>query len=134
MANLKEQLEAFENGRIIDSQGEENLCHNFYDWFCKDSSLQPKAIKLFKQLKQFLKVHPEIDLEKTYCFFKNNCPMVGSLYDDFRICDVETGNVIFTVIPKSGHKSQDFPAEIWGSENGFEGPMKKAKTWKELLQ
>ena len=135
MANLKQQLEAFKQGKIIDSQGNEDTrCFNFYDWFCKDSSLKNKAERLFKQVEKFLTVHPEIDQEKTYVFFKNNCPMIGSLYDDFRICDIETGDVIFTVTPKTGHKNQKFPASIWGRENDFKAPLKEANTFSDLLK
>jgi hypothetical protein len=39
--------------------------------------------------------------------------MVGPLRDDFRICDRETGDVLFTVTPKTGC------VEVWGSENYF---------------
>jgi hypothetical protein len=131
--NLKQQLESFDKGIIINSEGNQNDCYNFYDWFCKDSSLMNKAIKLFKQVKIFLRHHPEIDQEKTYVFFKNNCPMLGNLYDDFRICDIETGDVIFTVTPKSGHRTEK-PAQLWGKQNKFEGPIKEADTYLGLFK
>ena len=118
-ANLADQLNAQANGLIIDSQGRNDSCYNFYDWFCKDSSLRNKSWKLMKQVKTFLKHNPQINLLDHYVFFKNNCPMNGPLYDDFRICNIETGNVVFTVVPKCGHSGL---AEIWGRENDFKGP------------
>ena len=129
-ATLKEQLEAFDQGRFMDSDGDESWCFNFYDWFCKDSSLQNKAKSLFAKVKRFLKANPDIDPTKTYVFFKNNCPMNGPLYDDFRIVDIETGNVLFTVTPKCGHSGL---AEIWGRSNDFNGPIKTAATFSKLF-
>ena len=72
-----------------------------------------------------------IDATKNYTFFKNNCPMQGPLYDDFRICDIETGDVVYTVSPKSGHTGL---AEVWGSANDFKGPLAEAKNFTELLE
>ena len=129
-ANLADQLNAQANGLIIDSQGQNDECYNFYDWFCKDSSLCNKSWKLMKQVKTFLKHNPQIDLLEHYVFFKNNCPGRGPLYDDFRICNIETGDVVFTVIPKCGHSGL---AEIWGRENDFKGPIKTAKTFSKLF-
>ena len=128
--NLADQLNAQANGLIIDSQGQNDECYNFYDWFCKDSSLRNKSWKLMKQVKTFLKHNPQIDLLEHYVSFKNNCPGRGPLYDDFRICNIETGNVVFTVIPKCGHSGL---AEIWGRENDFKGPIKTAKTFSKLF-
>ena len=130
---LRTQLEAFENGIILDSDGKSSSCFNFYDWFCKDSSLWNKAIKLFGQVKKFLKFHPDIDLDTHYVFFKNNCPVVGSLYDDFRICDIESGDVVFTVTPKCGHRISFGRAEVWGRANGFKEPIRVAETFSKLF-
>jgi len=116
---LKQQLEAFDKGIILDSDGGESSCYNFYDWFCKDTSLKNKSIKLFKQVKRWVKFR-NTDTEKVYVFFKNNCPVNGPLYDDFRICDVETSDVIWTVVPKSGHSGK---AEVWGRANEFKGSI-----------
>jgi hypothetical protein len=116
---LTQQLEAFENGKFIDSEGKESWCFNFYDWFCKDSSLKNKATRLFMLVKRWAK-NRNTDTDKVYVFFKNNCPMNGPLYDDFRICDIETGDVIWTVTPKSGHSGL---AEVWGKQNDFKGAI-----------
>ena len=34
---LREQFEAFDKGQW------EDTCYNFYDWFCKETSLKAKA-------------------------------------------------------------------------------------------
>ena len=109
---LRKQFEAFSEGRYVDSDGNESHCYNFYDWFCKDTSLKNKANTLFRASRRFAK-KMDIDLDKHYVFFKNNCPMWGPLRDDFRIVDKETGNVIWTVTPTTGR------VEVWGSENDF---------------
>ena len=126
--NLAEQLNAFASGRIIDSEGDQNTCFNFYDWFCKDSALERKANILFPKVKKFIE-STRVDILDTYMFFKNNCPVNGPLYDDFRICD-ENG-VLFTVIPKCGHSGK---AEIWGkNDSGKFECLKQAETFSKLF-
>ena len=126
--NLAEQLNAFASGRIIDSEGDQNDCFNFYDWFCKDSALERKANILFPKVKKFIQ-STQVDILDTYVFFKNNCPVNGPLYDDFRICD-ENG-VLFTVIPKCGHSGK---AEIWGkNDSGKFECLKQAQTFSKLF-
>lgn len=131
---LKRQLTAyFEEGKYIDSDGSENTgCYVFYDWFCSDKSLERRSKTLFSRLKSFLNV-VYVDQESTYVFFKNNCPMNGSLYDDFRVCDRETGEVIYNVTPSCGHGSNFGMVEVWGRDNKFQEPLAKAKTWKECM-
>ena len=127
--NLATQLNGFANGLILDSAGNNHDCFNFYDWFCKDSSLQRKSWNLMKKVKTFLKHNPQIDILETYVFFKNNCPMNGPLYDDFRICD-DTG-VLFTVIPKCSHSGK---AEVWGkNDSGKFECLKQAETFSKLF-
>lgn len=128
--NLKQQFEAFNQGRIVDSNGSENSCFNFYDWFCSDKSLERKSKKLYRAAIKFCEKF-NVDLEKHYVFFKNNCPMNGPLYDDFRICDIESGNVIYNVTPKSGHTGQ---AEIYSAENGFEEALHSAENLRTIFK
>lgn len=127
---LKQQLEAFEQGKFLDSEGQESWCYNFYDWFCTDKALKAKSEKLFKMVKRWVKKR-NTDTDKVYVFFKNNCPMNGPLYDDFRICDIETGDVIWTVIPKSSHSGL---AEVWGRQNDFESPIVTGKNMNKIFE
>jgi hypothetical protein len=46
--------------------------------------------------------------------------MNGPLYDQFKICDRVTGDVIWCITPKSGHTGK---AEICGSWNNFESAI-----------
>lgn len=119
MSTLRKQFEAYDKSpRVwLDSDGDESWCFNFYDWFCKDSALENRAKKLMPAAKRFA-YKMNIDLDTHYVFFKNNCPFSGPLRDDFRICDKETGDVVWTVTPDYGSKT-----EIWGSENNFNEPI-----------
>ena len=105
----------------------------WYDWFCKDTSLLSKGKSLIAKLRKIVKVNNnKFNPETTYVFFKNSCPCNGSLYDDFRICDIETGNVLFCVTPKSGHKSILGIAELDGKINQFKEPLAKG-TFNDIL-
>jgi hypothetical protein len=67
-----------------------------------------------------------VNLDKMYVFFKNNCPMRGPLYDDFRICDKEDGKVLYTVVLKDP-RSEGKP--LWTVYAICEG-MNLAGHWK----
>lgn len=127
---LKQQIEAFDKGIYLDNNGEESWCYNFYDWFCKDSTLQKKSDKLFRMVKKFLEVTPQIDQDKYYVFFKNSCPVNGPLYDDFRICDIAGGGVSYNITGKSGHTGL---AEMYVSSMGFDKPYLTGKNFTDLI-
>ena len=94
--SLRYWIQAFLNGDYESPDRKTQIEAGWYDWFCKDSSLKAKTYKLGGVVKQ-IKDGGKVNLDKTYVFFKNNCPLDGPLYDDFRICDIETGNVQFTI-------------------------------------
>ena len=48
-----------------------------------------------------------------YVFFKNNCPFDGELYDDFRVCDMETGEMICGLAPSLGYTHAKGKCEFW---------------------
>jgi hypothetical protein len=123
---LTKQLELFENGTL----SEHDEYHGFFDWFCSDKALKGKSDKLFKMVKRWVKKR-NTDTDKVYVFFKNNCPVNGPLYDDFRICDIETGDVIWTVTPKCGHSDQ---AEVWGKQNDFKEPIAVGKSMNDIFK
>lgn len=110
--------------------GEGNPTDCFFDWFCRDSSLKNKAEALLKRVKA-ISASKKFDNDKCYLLFKNNCPCSGSLFDDFRICDMETGDVLYTVIPSSGFNHNKGKALVYGIDNNFETPILEG-TWREI--
>ncbi len=114
----------------------------WYDWFCRDSSLSNKSKKLLpkvKQISESIKINPD----KCYVFFKNNCPYDGPLYDDFRICDLKNGDVIYTIVPCRKIKAEkdrhirhhkvkmSTINEVWGRENKFSKPLVEG-SWADI--
>jgi len=127
--NINTFVGKFLDGQFEDASFETQCKAGWYDWFCKTESLRNKTRTLGKKVIQLLP-SKKVDGETMYVFFKNNCPSRGSLYDDFRICDMETGDVIYTVVPRSGHNGK---AEVWGIDNNFDGPLVSG-TWKDIKE
>ena len=112
---------------VVSSELTDNEVLNlWYDYFCERSSLLKKGRNLLFKLKKIYRLN-ELSKRKhfnpnnTYVFFKNNCPCCGSLYDDFRICDLNSGKVIFTI--QVNRYDQKHSAELWGQPNNFEGAI-----------
>lgn len=128
--NLETFAARFVNGDFENPDIHTQLEAGWYDWFCRDTSLANKTKALGKKVLRLMK-SSKINMGTSYVMFKNNCPMVGSLYDDFRICDMETDNVLYTVIPSSGHEREKGQAQVWGRENNFKEPL-VAGAWKDV--
>lgn len=107
-----------------------NPLHLWYDWFCKDSSLPAKGEKLLTKLR-VISGSAKFNNDECYVFFKNSCAVNGGLFDEFKICDVKTGEVLYDVIPSSGFKSTKGKAVVYGRDNNFEGPLVTG-TWTEV--
>jgi thiol-disulfide isomerase/thioredoxin len=118
--SIRQWLENFRAGKYASADRETQCDAGWYDWFCRDDTLAIRLYKLAPKVEQIAKSY-KVDIDKQHVFFKNNCPMYGKLYDDFRICDMETRNVIFTVIPRTGFASAPNRerAEVWGEDPNF---------------
>lgn len=127
---ISQFIKNFKAGKYDSPSIQAQVEAGWYDWFCKDSSLKNKTQLLGKKVIQISK-SKKVDVDKNYVFFKNNCPVNGSLYDDFRICSMEEGEVIYTIVPRSGHKRYNNRAEVWGRENDFKEPLITG-TWKDV--
>lgn len=127
--NLKTWLTKYASGEFDSPDVDTQIKAGWYDWFCRDTSLPKKTQALAPKVMKVSnsKKVQALGLDKVYVFFKNNCPCVGKLYDDFRICDIETGDVIFCIVPRTGHTIDNGRAELWGSENEFKGPLTTGK-------
>ena len=130
--SIREYLEKFNKGAFHKSDVGTQIDAGWYDWFCRDGSLRNKTYSLTRKLSQIVGSE-KINIDTMYVFFKNNCPVVGKLYDDFRICDMKTGDVIYTITPAVGYKDTYGRSEVWGSkENDFKEPI-VAGTWNDVL-
>ena len=94
--SIREWIQCFQEGQFDKPDRATQIRAGWYDWFCKDSALRNKTYKMGNIIVRN-GGKGKIDLDRNYVFFKNNCPLNGPLYDDFRFCDMETGNVQFTV-------------------------------------
>ena len=122
MITVHSSIQEVVNTELTDKE----ILNLWYDYFCKSSSLVNKGRALIRKLKKIYKLNElsgrkYFDPNKTYVFFKNNCPCCGSLYDDFRICDLETREVIFVI--QVNRYDQKHSAELWGLPNNFEGAI-----------
>lgn len=130
---IREWVKNFNNKEYDEKFCSTQIEAGWYDWFCSDKALAGKTKRLGNKLKSILKTNTtKINQDTMYVWFKNNCPMVGRLYDDFRIADIETGNVIYTIVPKSGYKIDNGNAQIWGIDNQFDGPIVDG-TWEDVI-
>lgn len=101
----------------------------WYDWFCDDKRLFAKTQKLGKLVEQLAKSE-KIDLDRMYVWFKNNCPMAGSLYDDIRFADLETHNTAYVVVPKNGFTKDKNKSFVYAESAAYEAVAEG--TWKNV--
>ena len=92
---ISEWIECFNYGDFDRPDVKTQIEAGWYDWFCKDKSLVNKTRKIGKIIRK-LKPGGKINLEKWYVWFKNNSPLNGPLYDDFRFAKLNGGQVMFT--------------------------------------
>jgi len=130
--SINEWVGKFLRGDFDGTDVQTQINAGWYDWFCEDSSLQSKTEELGKKLIQIHK-SKKFNTATSYVWFKNNCPMYGSLYDDFRIADMATGDTIYTIIPAEGYTKTKGQSAVWGKENDFKEPLVTG-TWKDVLK
>ena len=112
MIGINEFLKVWADGVEKDRK---SMCDaGWYDWFCTDRGLYGRLEKMVPAIRRIAKSDKVVD-DTMYIFFKNNCPCwVDETYDDFRICDKETGNVLYCIIPR--YPSLSIPVRsLWGA-------------------
>lgn len=94
--SVTEWIDKFLNGKFDSKDVKTQITAGWYDWFCKDSSLANKTKRMGNIIKQ-INTGGKVNLQNWYVWFKNNCPLNGPLYDDFRFSDLDTGDVQMTI-------------------------------------
>ena len=128
---LSEWIQRFKSGEFDKPDTTTQIKAGWFDWFCRDSSLVNKTIKMGNIVKQ-IKAGGKVDLETSYVWFKNNCPLNGPLYDDFRIADIETNNNLFVV--QIDCVWNDSKYTVFERLDGFEKPVFQTESSRELVK
>ena len=128
---LSEWIQRFKSGVFDSHDTTTQVKAGWFDWFCRDTSLANKTKRMGNIIKQ-IKVGGKVDLETSYVWFKNNCPLHGPLYDDFRIADIETNNNLFVV--QIGCFRNDSKYTVFERLDGFDKPAFQTDASKELVK
>ncbi|MEW6606525.1 MAG: hypothetical protein AB1414_03590 [bacterium] len=128
---LSEWIQRFKSGEFDKHYTTTQIKAGWFDWFCRDSSLANKTMKMGNIISQ-IKSGGKVDLETSYVWFKNNCPLNGPLYDDFRIADIENNNNLFVV--QIDCVWNDFKYTVFERLDGFEKPVFQTESSRELVK
>ncbi len=108
--NINEWMRNYDAGKYDSSDIDTQMKAGWFDWFCEDKNLLPRLKSMIPMLKECVEALGEDFCSTHYLMFKNNCPMQGDLYDDFRIVEIKTGDVSFTIAPRKS--SANYYSEV----------------------
>jgi hypothetical protein len=128
---LREWIKNFNEGAFETLDVKTQIDAGWYDWFCRDSSLKNKTFKMGNIIKQ-IKDGGKVNLDKTYVWFKNNCPMNGPLFDDFRIARLDNNEVQLNIQIDSPWEDSKYT--VYGITNVFLEPLFKTNSSRALVK
>lgn len=103
----------------------------WYDWFCRDDAL---ASRLKKLAPVVMGITDPFILDNYYVWFKNNCPMIGPLYDDVRfepLTEERDGNY-FLVTKDSPHEKAKWV--LYTERHGFDEPEFQCANVRDMIR
>lgn len=128
---LREWIKNFNEGAYESMDIQTQSEAGWYDWFCRDTSLRNKTKRMGNIIKQ-IKDGGRVDLDKTYVWFKNNCPMSGPLYDDFRIANINSNEIQLVIQIDSPWENEKYA--VYSVENEFEKPALLTNSSRDLVK
>jgi hypothetical protein len=134
--SINEWINKFLSGEFDSQDVRVQIQAGWYDWFCKDSSLANKTKKMGNIIRQ-IKSGGKVNLDNWYVWFKNNCPLNGPLYDDFRFAKLDTGDVQMTIQINCCWNKHRY--SVWGrrgedKEFEHENPLFETDSLRDLVK
>lgn len=124
-------IERFKNSEFENENTKVQIEAGWYDWFCRDTSLKNKTKKMGNIIKQ-IKDGGRVNLNETYVWFKNNCPMSGPLYDDFRIANIKDGATQLVIQIDSPWENERYA--VYSVDDFFDKPVLLTNSSRELVK
>jgi hypothetical protein len=128
--SIREFMREYKGGSFNDNSLDTIYAAGWYDWFCPEAYLKKRLDKLYPKVRKIVR-SKKINIDAMFLLFQNCCPGEGPLYDEFKIGDMETGHILYTVVPKLCRNEYKGRAGLWGRENEFNGPLVVGK-WKDI--
>lgn len=128
---LRTWIQRFNNNEFESLDVKVQIDAGWYDWFCSDTSLKNKTKKMGNIIKQ-IKDGGKVDLNNMYVWFKNNCPMSGPLYDDFRIANIKDGATQLVIQIDSPWEDDKYA--IYSVDDFFDKPVLLINSSRELVK
>ncbi|MBU1093030.1 MAG: hypothetical protein KKH01_01060 [Firmicutes bacterium] len=129
--SIREWVERFCDGKYESRDVQTQIEAGWYDWFCRDSNLANKTKRMGNIIEQ-IKPGGKINLEKSYIWFRNNCPLDDALYDDFRFADIETDATLFVVQISNAYNRNSYT--VFEQSNNFLTPVFESYSIKEMIK
>src|SRR5690554_413484 len=129
--SLRKWIQRFNNNEFENLDVKVKIEAGWYDWFCRDTSLKNKTKKMGQIIKQ-IKHGGKVNLDETYVWFKNNCPMSGPLYDDFRIANIHDGATQLVVQIDSPWEDEKYA--VYSVDDFFDKPVLLTNSSRELVK
>ena len=128
--SVREWQQRYKAGAYDDKARDVQIAAGWYDWFCPDDSLSGRLKKIAPVV---MGITEPFILDNYYVWFKNNCPVIGPLYDDvrFELLNGQRDGKYFLVSRASPHEKK-----LWALTTerfGFKEPEYECQKVRDMV-